>query len=51
MVINMTLVNPISNAFNFFLAFLNAIPMSVRAFILLVVALFVIVGIIRLVRH
>ena len=44
------MVNPLSAAYNMFLGFINILPTPILNLILLIVAVFVIVGIVQIIR-
>lgn len=43
------MINPIERAYNAFVTFLNALPQPIFAFLILVMALFVILALVRLI--
>lgn len=45
------MLNPISNAYNAFLGFLACLPQPFYAYMLLAMALFIIIAIIRVILH
>lgn len=45
------MVNPLYNAYNFYISFFNALPLSIRALVYLSISLTIIVSIVKAVNH